>query len=63
MLFLIPLSATMVLWVALTPKNREDHGFEPRYRRIHSGSDDHLKWQFSVIGSYPQWQTKEPQGH
>ena len=24
--------------------------------------DDHLKWRSSVIGSYPQWQVKEPQG-
>ena len=31
-------------------------------RKIHSGSDDHLKWRSSVIGSYPQWQVKEPQG-
>ena len=37
-------------------------GFKPRYRQIHSGSDDHLKWRTSVIGSYPQWQAKEPQG-
>ena len=37
-------------------------GFKPRYRQIHSGPDDHLKWQSSVIGSYPQWQAKEPQG-
>ena len=29
---------------------------------MHSGSDDHLKLQSSVIGSYPQWQVKEPQG-
>ena len=36
--------------------------FNPRYRQIHSGSDDHLKWLSSVIGSYPQWQVKEPQG-
>ena len=36
--------------------------FNPRYREIHSGSDDHIKWQSSVIGSYPQWQVKEPQG-
>ena len=28
----------------------------------HSDSDDHLKWQSSVIESYPQWQAKEPQG-
>ena len=37
-------------------------GFNPRYMQIHSGSDDHLKWRSSVIGSYPQWQVKEPQG-
>ena len=37
------------------------HVFKPRYRQIHSDSDDHLKWQSSVIGSYPQWQAKEPQ--
>ena len=24
-----------------------------------SGSDDHLKWQSSVIGSYAQWQVQE----
>ena len=37
-------------------------GFNPRYRQMHSGSDDHLKWRSSVIWSYPQWQVKEPQG-
>ena len=37
-------------------------GFKPRYRQIYSGLDDHLKWRTSVIGPYPQWQAKEPQG-
>ena len=32
------------------------------HRQIHSGSDDYLKWQSSVIGSYLQCQVKEPQG-
>ena len=27
--------------------------FDPRYRQIHSGSDDHLKWWSPVIGYYP----------
>ena len=38
-------------------------GFNPRYRQIHCGLDDHLKWQSYVIGSYPQWQVKEFHGH
>ena len=37
-------------------------GFKPRYRQIHTGLDDHLEWQSSVIRPYPQWQAKEPQG-
>ena len=44
----------------------EEHrgcGFKPRYRQMHSGLDDHLKWRSSVIGSYSQWHGKEPQGH
>ena len=36
--------------------------FEPQYRQIQSGSDDHLKWLSTGIGCYPQWQAKDPQG-
>ena len=35
--------------------------FEPRYRQIHIGSDDHLKWQFSVtLGHIPDGRPKSP---
>ena len=34
----------------------EGHGFYPRYRQIHSGSDDHLKLQSPVVGSCLQYQ-------
>ena len=44
-------------------KELTGRGFKPRYRQTHSGSDDHLKWRFSVIGSYPKWQAKEIHGH
>ena len=37
-------------------------GLKARYRQIHSGLDDHLKGQSSVIESYLHWQAKEPQG-
>ena len=49
--------------IAHSPKEYRRCGFNPRYRQIHSGSGDHLKWWSSVIGSYPQWKVKEPQGH
>ena len=28
-------------------------GFNPRYREIHCGSNNHLKWRSSVTGTYP----------
>ena len=28
-----------------------------------SAVDSRLKWRSSVVGSYPQWQAKEPQGY
>ena len=34
-------------------------GFNPRYRQIHSDSDDQSKRWPSVIGSYPQWQVND----
>ena len=39
-------------------KEHRGRGFNPRYRHIHSGLDDHLKWRSSVIGSYSHWQFK-----
>ena len=38
-------------------------GFKSRYTQIHSGLDSHIKRWSSVIGPYPLWQDKEPQGH
>ena len=43
------------------PRNTEDVSSIPG--RDNRGLDDHLKWRSSVIGSYAQWQAKEPQGH
>ena len=60
MMFGVPFCGLVGNTVVLEHRGR---GFKPRYRQIHTGSDDHLKWQPSVIGPYPQWQAKEPRGH
>ena len=34
----------------------------PRYKQIHRGLDDHLKWRSSVIRLYPQWHVTNTSG-
>ena len=52
-------SATLAQWVTHLPRNTKDIGSNPGIG-IHCGSDDHLKWWSSVIGSYSHWPAKEP---
>ena len=42
-------------WVTHSPRNTQECEFKPRYRQIHSCSDDHLKWQSSIIAFYLQY--------
>ena len=59
---MITTSSTVAKWVTHSSRNTEGMVANPGTGR-YSGSDDHLKWQSSVIRCYLQWHVKEPQGH